>query len=225
MATASSSIDPHALGRVLPYRKCRWILGFEKHRSGWAMRRGILQFVVLFVLAHSLASPAQAQRLQFPSTPSHLRDAQIMTASGPVTMVPLNPATQQGLYPSTATNGSTFDPYATRPSYQNPGVQLPGTGAPAYVPPYGGSPSYPGNGYPGAVFPGTGSSTGGGMFGNPPPVVGAPYGMNNGSLPPTVLPGTSYPGAGLRCRAQHCPVLHCRVQVLSRITRAATRDR
>lgn len=123
--------------------------------------------------------------MQYPQTyglpPSVLRNPQ--TGVGGIgTMVPLNPATQQGIYPSTGGNSPTFDPYNTRPSYQ---VPLPTTTGPAYgsVAPYG-NPSLPGT-----------APTG--MFGNPNPNVypGAPYNMN-GAMPATNLPSTGYPNNG-----------------------------
>ena len=138
----------------------------------------------------ALASSVSAQSMQYPQTnglpPAVLRSAQNGTA-GIGTMVPLNPATQQGIFPSTGPNSSTFDPYNTRPSYQ---VPLPTT-APAYPPAYGSVAPY-GN----PSLPGTAPT---GMFGNPNPnpnvYPGAPYNMN-GAMPATNLPSTGYPIGG-----------------------------
>lgn len=138
------------------------------------------------------ASPVIAQSLQYPQTtalpPPVLRDAQA-SGSSIGGMVPLNPATQQGIYPSTGNGSPTFDPYNTRPSYQ---IQLPSTG-PAMGPAYGSVAPY-GN----APLPNTAPT---GMFGNPGPNVysGQPYNQPynlNGGLPTTALPSNGYPLGG-----------------------------
>lgn len=142
----------------------------------------------------ALASSVSAQSLQYPQTnslpPAVLRDAPPSTGSigG---MVPLNPATQQGIYPSTSAGSPYFDPYNTRPSYQ---VPLPTTG-PAAAPPYGSIAPYGNTGLPGtSSLPGTAPT---GMFGNPNPNVypGAPYNLSGG-LPTTSQPTGGYPAGG-----------------------------
>lgn len=150
------------------------------------MRMALQTLVVMLGSMVAFAPSAWGQRMQFPQPPSSLRDAQAQTrlASGPV-MVPLNPATQQGLYPSTSPGSALFDPYATRPSYQNPGYQFPPTtGTPTYgSSPYGSpapSPNY------------------GGALGAPSIYTGSPYNVPNGSMPATTFPSTSpgtYAGA------------------------------
>ncbi len=141
------------------------------------------------------ASPVSAQSLQYPQNtglpPAVLRDAQSSTR--PIGgMVPLNPAIQQGIYPSSGAGSPYFDPYNTRPSYQIP---LPSTTTPGYGPGYGTGPAYGSIApYGNSVLP---STTPTGMFGNPSPnvVSGAPYNMN-GAMPPTTLPSTGYPNGG-----------------------------
>ncbi len=114
-------------------------------------------------------------------------------------MVPLNPATQQGIYPSSGANSPYFDPYNTRPSYQ---VPLPSTTGPSYPPAYGSVAPY-GN----TSLPGTAPT---GMFGNPSPnpnvYSGAPFNMN-GSLPATNVPSTVIPMAATLYLVRHYLVL------------------
>ncbi|MCC6508204.1 MAG: hypothetical protein IT423_03800 [Pirellulaceae bacterium] len=159
------------------------------------MRLGVCICAMTAGLVCAVALPVRGQQLQYPqvSPPpaSGLRDAQINVNPNVGPMVPLNPATSQGIYPSTGLGSPLFDPYATRPSYQNPGFQLP-SGAPGYGQPYGATvPGLAGN-----TLPGTSPSSG--MFGNPVPNVyaGAPYGVPNGSLPPTQFPSGSLPSTG-----------------------------
>lgn len=155
------------------------------------MRLVLLSLIVVIGLMNALASSARAQRLQYPQPPSTFRNAQTTrVASAPPVMVPLNPATQQGLYPSTSPGSALFDPYATRPSYQNPGYQMqPPATSPAYGAPYGvtASPSYPTGSYPS-----TGSPS---LLGSPAPSVytGSPYNVSNGSMPATTFPAAAYP--------------------------------
>ncbi|MGN6133599.1 MAG: hypothetical protein ACTHOU_03820 [Aureliella sp.] len=159
----------------------------------------------MLALACAWAPRCHGQLLRYPQPSSGLRDIQtgrLASSSQPV-MVPLNPATQNGLYPSTSTSGATFDPYATRPSFQNPGYQLPSTSSTPPVLPYGTSPAspvYPNSSYPGTSYPGTSyPSTSGGMFGNPPPATysGAPLTSAGGAMPATTFPPSVYPGAAV----------------------------
>ena len=163
------------------------------------MRLWFLHLVAMIGLVNALASSVRGQLLQYPQPTSGLRD--IQTGSPPV-MVPLNPATQSGLYPSTGAGSTHFDPYATRPSYQNPGYQYPSTSsAPPvlpYTPPYGAAPTapvYPNSSYPSTTYPRTG---GGGMFGNPPsPSYSGspnPYALPGAAMPATTFPPAVYPG-------------------------------
>lgn len=125
----------------------------------------------------AFASSVVAQSMQYPQSvglpPTVLRDMN-PSPSSIGGMVPLNPATQQGIYPSSGPNSTYFDPYNTRPSYQ---ITLPSTAPPAYgsVAPYGNAAQAPT-----------------GMFGNPNGYSGQPYPMN-GALPTTSLPSTGYP--------------------------------
>jgi hypothetical protein len=102
---------------------------------------------------------ADAQQIQFPAPSTSIRTIQNPgggTGTAPV-MVPLNGAVQQGIYPSTGPGSTTFDPYSTRPSYQNPPVfgMPPGTGSTYVAPPtYTQAPGYGTPVYPGAIAPG-----------------------------------------------------------------------
>ncbi|GIW96804.1 MAG: hypothetical protein KatS3mg111_0137 [Pirellulaceae bacterium] len=141
----------------------------------------------------------------------------------PQTMVPINPATQAGVYPSVPSGGTTFDPYATTPPISSvpvPSVQnYPGVvggpaapSAPSYQPPLlnngaavgGQAPSTLGGGYPGytgppPVLPGAGAS---GTLGTFPSTGGVYPGPNPypNSSPSALFPapyGTAPPQPGL----------------------------
>ncbi len=123
-----------------------------------------------------LVSIRQRQSMQYPQTttlpPAVLRDSPL-TSPSIGGMVPLNPATSQGIYPSSGPNSPYFDPYNTRPSYQ---VPLPSTTGPAYPPAYGSVAPYTGQPLP------TTAPTG--MFGNPAGGYSAAPFNPNGPLPP-----------------------------------------
>ncbi len=154
--------------------------------------------------------PALGQRIQFPmGSSSGLRPiSPTGSTSGAPVMVPLNPATQAGIYPAANSNGSLFDGYSTRqvtaPTYTaqtspypqaQPNV-MPGQAGPAYngpaIPPNYNTSPY--NGYPGfngatPVMPGAGPSG----------VVGA-YPYSNGTIAPpgaypNGAPSALFPGA------------------------------
>ncbi|MEO8270260.1 MAG: hypothetical protein ABI557_11110, partial [Aureliella sp.] len=74
----------------------------------------------LIISACWLGAPAHGQRMQFPETPSGLRPIQPgqIPSSGAPTMVPINPATQAGIYPSSVPGGQTFDPYSLNATTQ-----------------------------------------------------------------------------------------------------------
>ena len=189
------------------------------------MRLRSFTFVVSLGLLTLCESSVWGQYLQFPQSTgastnlpgtTTFRDIQSNSATpnGPVVMVPLNPATQRGIYPSAGSAGTTFDPYSTRPSYQNPGYQQPPS---TTVPPYSPSPSFApaplgqapfGSPYappPGSLAPypgGIPSTSGGNLLGNaagqsPYASPGSVVYPANGSLPTTVLPGVGGVPSGI----------------------------
>ncbi len=109
------------------------------------MRLGIGICVTFAGWMVTLSASVSAQSMQYPQTttlpPAVLRDSPL-TSPSIGGMVPLNPATSQGIYPSSGPNSPYFDPYNTRPSYQ---VPLPSTTGPAYPPAYGSVAPYTGN--------------------------------------------------------------------------------
>ena len=161
--------------------------------------------VLLLCSASSLAPPAQAQRVQFPqaSPPSldglrPVSPGQLSPGGAPV-MVPINPATQAGIYPSTGPASSTFDPYAAAavPYVQplpNPSLPPPTSIAPGYpaAPPLGGYPAYNGAA---PMMPGAGQSGTLGGFQNTQPSYAQP-GIYPNSAPSALFPGTSGAGPG-----------------------------
>jgi hypothetical protein len=168
----------------------------------------------------AILSPAFGQQVQFPQgTSNGLRPIaptnQLPSSStgvGPV-MVPLNPATQAGIYP--APSGSAmFDPYSTQqaptypPAYyssaptpyssptlvsQNP-MPPPGYGVPGS--PYSSTPvsGYPGYNGAAPALPGAGPSGVVGTYPYTDPTVYPPSAYPN-SAPPALFPG-SYPQTG-----------------------------
>lgn len=178
----------------------------------------------LVISACWLISPAQAQRMQFPETPSGLRPIQPgqIPSSGAPTMVPINPATQAGIYPSNGLGGQTFDPYSLNTATQTQAFQpqfapvsppqgsfAPNTLAPGTTP-YPGvysntQPIYPNNppmgGYPAyngisPNLPGAGQSGTIGTFQNNPPGYGQP-GVYPNSAPSALFPNSgAYPSGG-----------------------------
>ena len=114
-------------------------------------------------------------------------------------MVPINPATQAGVYPSTGLGSSTFDPYAPRlqPLPRAP-TALPGFGGSPTVPPASlGSPALaPGTGtfpaYNGAQpgLPGVGQSATVGTFPNLGPAYAQPGVLPN-STPAALFPAAN----------------------------------
>ncbi len=150
---------------------------------------------------------ANAQRIQFPENSPGLRPiSPTQSYSTQPGMVPLNPATQSGIYPSTGYGSPTFDPYGSPaptlppvfPSPFNSTVQppsslsspLPSTQGvyPGGVP-YGGYPTYNG---PGPILPGAGPSATIGTF---PSTSAGPTqpGMYPNSAPSALFPGSAYP--------------------------------
>ncbi len=145
--------------------------------------------------------------------------AQLPGTTGP-SMVPLNPATQSGIYPSTTPGGSVFDPYATTPATAGPvpaapvyppatsGIGSPpassllpsGVGAPGGYPPYTGPPP---------PIPGAGPSATVGTF----PSTGSIYGQP-GTLPnstPSALFPSPYPSGSALGSSSPSPGLFSRL--------------
>jgi hypothetical protein len=158
-----------------------------------------------------VCAPAWAQRIQFPSgtdpSLSGLRPiapSQLPKTGSPV-MVPLNPATQAGIYPSTGFGSPTFDPYSlntsTTPQFSspsfNPTLPPPGSINPPYVgSPMGSPTSIPMGGYPSyngvsPTLPGTGQSGTLGTFQNTGPGFTQP-GIYPNSTPSALFPANSY---------------------------------
>ncbi|MEZ6153573.1 MAG: hypothetical protein R3C09_26030 [Pirellulaceae bacterium] len=162
--------------------------------------------------------------MQFPQAPSGLRPIQSgqIPSSGTPTMVPINPATQAGIYPSNGLGGPTFDPYSLNTATQTQAFQpqfapvappqgsfapntlapgaatYPGTypnAQPIYPnnPPLGGYPAY--NGIS-PNLPGAGQSATIGTFQNTAPGFSQP-GVYPNSAPSALFPnGGAYPGGG-----------------------------
>ena len=167
----------------------------------------------LIISACWLGAPVHAQRMQFPDNPTGLRPiqpGQPMGVGGPM-MVPINPATQAGIYPSTGAGGTTFDPYSASQSqmqvFQPPqGTVPPGTLAPGATSYPGAVPNYPNNppmgGYPtyngiSPGLPGAGQSGTVGTFQNTAPGYSQP-GMYPNNSPSALFPsaGGGYPSGG-----------------------------
>ncbi|MCA9134822.1 MAG: hypothetical protein KDA45_16755, partial [Planctomycetales bacterium] len=153
----------------------------------------------LVVLGWS-AESGFGQRIQFPDTPSGLRPIAGSQQPYPSTpaMVPINPATQAGIYPPSGPSSTGFDPYA------NAAAGAPALQAPAFnstiAPPTGFTPSYPGTtplgGYPNysgppPVLPGAGQSGVVGTFPNNAAGYNQP-GVYPNSSPSALFPGPSY---------------------------------
>lgn len=112
-------------------------------------------------------------------------------------MVPINPATQAGIYPSTGFGSPTFDPYAGRAATggiggaANPVTPLGNPGSFSGGPGFGGYPAYTG-GSPN--IPGAGQSAIVGTFPNTAPTLNQP-GIYPSNSPSALFPG-SYPNSG-----------------------------
>ncbi len=105
-------------------------------------------------------------------------------------MVPINPATQSGLYPSTP-GGQTFDPYATSPIPSNGGYAppaIPGNGYGNNTGVYGTNPGMP------PAPPGASQSGALGTYPNSYPTYGQP-GAIPSSAPSALFPGGGNPNA------------------------------
>ncbi|QDV24863.1 hypothetical protein [Aureliella helgolandensis] len=164
------------------------------------------QRIVILLLSGWLLIAAEPSTLA--QTASGLRPIN----GGQPQMVPINPATQAGVYPSTGFGSSTFDPYASAaptataqvytPSY-NPSYNVAPTATqlpPSYsANPYSASPAGNVGGYPGyngapAPFPGTGQSATIGSFSGG----GSPYsqpGVYPNSSPSALFPSSPYNSA------------------------------
>ena len=162
----------------------------------------------LIISACWLGAPVHAQRMQFPETPAGLRPIQPgqPLATGAPAMVPINPATQAGIYPSTGVGGATFDPYSANPPQMQVFQAPPGTLAPGATSYPGAAPTYPNNpplgGYPtynGVTpgMPGAGQSGTIGSFQNTAPGYSQP-GMYPNNAPAALFPsaGGGYPSGG-----------------------------
>ncbi|MCA9127669.1 MAG: hypothetical protein KDB22_11310 [Planctomycetales bacterium] len=161
--------------------------------------RCILQNTILFLAFLWPGISSLAQQIQFPQAGIQPLGQGTLPSTGAPAMVPINPATQAGIYPSTGLGGATFDPYATAGAPQPLfplGTQLFGQ---APVVPYPNSASaggYPGyNGSP-AVLPGAGQSGVIGTFPNTGTGYSQPGIYPNGA-PAALYPGQPYsPGYG-----------------------------
>ncbi len=176
------------------------------------------------IIALAFTLPAFGQRIQFPEGSANglrpISPTGQMSPGTPV-MVPLNPATQAGIYPAPVGSSATFDPYSTRqvttptyptqnsiPSLTPPGNPMQGQTAPVYTgptiapnyntAPYSAAPynAAPATGYPGysgvsPTLPGTGPSGVTGTYPYPSATVYPPSAYPN-SAPSALFPG-SYP--------------------------------
>ncbi len=161
----------------------------------------------LLCCAWLTCAPVMAQRIQFPESTAPglnglrpIAPGQLPNSGSPV-MVPINPATQAGIYPSTVPGGQTFDPYSLNPTPQ------PQYGQPILnptLPPASLTPTYPGiaptypnsaplGGYPtyngsSPIMPGAGQSGTVGTFQNTAPAFNQP-GVYPNSAPSALFPG------------------------------------
>ncbi len=141
-------------------------------------------------------APAAAQRVQFPESPTGLRpipSGQYPSTGDPV-MIPINPATQAGVYPSTGFGSPTFDPYGATPATQPfSATQIPGSMVPSSgfggASPYG--TPYPAYNGPSPLLPGAGSSAAVGTFPSAGPAYSQP-GVYPNTAPSALFPSPSY---------------------------------
>ena len=157
--------------------------------------RSKLIALIAIVLTGSGNAMVVAQRIQFPTT--GLRPIDGTTApstlapppgsTGPV-MVPINPATQSGLYPSTGVASPSFDPYGGTTASSPPALTGVLPGLPQATSTAGSFPGYTG---PQPSMPGTGQSAIVGTFPNTAPNYNVP-GVYPNSTPSALFPGT-YP--------------------------------
>lgn len=150
------------------------------------------QLSTFLVVCVSVCAQGLAQQIQFPPAGSRpIAQGQLPstapsgvssggTAPGIPPMVPINPATQSGIYPSTGYGSPTFDPYANR------------TAAPPLLPLGGGLLGGANTAYPQTLAP---NATGGypGYNGSPPVLPGAGQSAIVGSFPNSG-PGYNQPG-------------------------------
>ncbi|MEZ6133908.1 MAG: hypothetical protein R3C53_03250 [Pirellulaceae bacterium] len=153
---------------------------------------------MLLGIALAICAQAMGQRVQFPSTTGGLRPiapGQPSTSGAPV-MIPLNPSTQAGIYPSTGFGSPTFDPYAATATLPTGPVIVPSgmlpsggfAGANPYGTPY---PTYNG---PNPQLPGSGQSAIIGTFPNTGSTYSAP-GVYPNSSPSALFPSSTYGSA------------------------------
>jgi hypothetical protein len=151
-----------------------------------------LQAWIVFGIVALGAAPIMAQRVQFPESSNGLRPiaqggstpGTAPTLGAPV-MIPVNPATQAGIYPSTGFGSPSFDPYAA----QSQTGQVLGGVSPANLNPYG-SP-YPAYNGAAPVLPGAGQSAIMGTFPNSGATYAPPSAFPN-SAPSALFPGATY---------------------------------
>lgn len=160
--------------------------------------RKLLIALTAMTLAWGNFAPIQAQQAQYPA-PSGFRPIDPANPTGtvaPPQMVPINPSTQSGIYPTQSATGTSFDPYGSGGSM----YAMPPAGATTFPPssPYGygtatmppgsyyANPSYTGVPPP---IPGAGQSAVMGTFPSTPSVYGQP------GVYPYGTPSALYPGA------------------------------
>ena len=162
------------------------------------MRMHSLAFASIMLCC--LCATARAQRLQFPPAsglPSNqIRPINDGVPTGQPQMVPINPATQSGVFPSTAPGGASFDPYANPPPSSS---WLGGPIVPVPASPLFGNSVSPAQAYGNPVLPPSsmgGSITGPGYAYNNPTYYGGAPTLPGQSLPAPSLPGPGLPGTG-----------------------------
>ncbi|RMF44611.1 MAG: hypothetical protein D6753_02125 [Planctomycetota bacterium] len=154
--------------------------------GGWGAGAGRIALAQRVILPSPSSGAATLRPIEG-GGPGRTTAAQLPGTTGPA-MVPLNPATQSGIYPSTTPGTSAFDPYATTPA-----ASVPVPAAPVYPPvaPY--SPTTPATGSaPAGTVPSTGGVAPGGYppYTGPPPVIpGAGPSATVGTFPST---GSAY---------------------------------
>ena len=167
-------------------------IGNWNSRVSLEMRSHTAARFVALVLGLVCASAYAQPRMQFPG--NELRPVQAGQVPSTTSIVPLNGATQTGIYPTTPQGSQGFDPYSSQQTGAFGGFQpvLPPTGS------FGGAAygGYPTQTYSGAppVLPGAGQSGVMGTFPSTAPNYNQP-GIYPNSSPNSLYPG-SYPAPG-----------------------------
>jgi hypothetical protein len=154
-----------------------------------------LPFITLLAALSMGGSSLYAQFVPLPVDNPNLRPIHGTIPSTSGTMIPINPASQAGLYPSNGVGSPTFDPYSSTGgasggfnSFFPPNAGFGGS----QPPPMGAFPGYTG---PNPMYPGVGPSGTVGSFPTFDPNFGQPGALPN-SAPSALFPSNSFGGPG-----------------------------